>query len=245
MPKKLTAFERMWNAYPAPGGSTDEAKKMIGGDVDAAWITNTCVVRVSRSFNYAGHLLPQGFPGFSTVRGGDGLRYGFRVEEFRKYLAYVYGPAPIVAERPTPSEEVPPNFLGQTGVICFRVKGWSDATGHFDLWDGAACRHHEYFGKAYQILLWRVTSSGEPKLAPGTSPVPLSGSVGQGGKNKKEDVARVQALLDARGFEIGPADGLVGPRTIEAIFDFQRRFLAVADGRVDPNGRTWRELNGL
>jgi hypothetical protein len=25
---------------------------------------------------------------------------------------------------------------GRKGVIMFNVKGWDDATGHFDLWDG-------------------------------------------------------------------------------------------------------------
>ncbi|MEZ4314658.1 MAG: T6SS effector amidase Tae4 family protein, partial [Polyangiaceae bacterium] len=166
-------------------------------------------------------------------------------EEFRKYLAYAYGPATLSVDRPQTSDEVPQSFRGQTGVICFRVKTWSDATGHFDLWDGNACRHHAYFGLAYQILLWRVERSGDAKLAPGSQPVPLSGSVGHGGTNKADDVARVQALLDARGFEIGPADGVMGPRTLQGILDFQRRFLKVADGRVDPNGRTWRELHGL
>jgi len=38
---------------------------------------------------------------------------------------------------------------------------------------------------------------------------------------------------------------VAGPRTIQAIADLQRRFLSTVDGRVDPNGRTWRELNGL
>lgn len=245
MPRKLTGFERMWNAYPAPKGEAGEAKKMIGGDVDASWISNTCVVRVSRSMNYAGHPVLQGFSGLATVRGADGLRYAIRVEEFRKYMNYMYGPPTFSEDRETPSEVVPASFRGVTGVICFRVKGWSDATGHFDIWDGSSARHSEYFHKSYSVLLWKVATSGEAKLAPGAEPVRIAASVGQGGTNKPDDVARVQALLDARGFECGRADGVVGPRTLAAIVDFQKRFLKVADGRVDPNGRTWRELNGL
>lgn len=245
MPRKLTGFERMWNAYPVPGGTADEAKRMIGGDVNATWLSNTCVIRVSRSLNYAGHPVPQGFAGLSTARGADGMRYAYRVEEFRKYLTQVYGPATFVEERDPPRDGVPEGFVGQTGIIGFLVKGWADATGHFDLWDGEECRSHGYFDKAFKMLLWRVASSGDAKLAPGTSPVPLVASVGRGGQNRPEDVARVQALLDARGLPVGPADGIVTERTIAAITELQSRFLKAADGRVDPNGRTWRELNGL
>ncbi len=234
----------MWNAFPAPKGSAEDAKKMIGGDVFAPWLLNTCVIRVSRSMNYAGHLVPQGFAGLSTVRGADGLRYAFRVEEFRKFLTFTYGPPSFTEDR-EPKAEPPQSFIGETGIICFRVKGWSDATGHVDLWDGSAVLHSAYFNKAYSILLWSVPTMGEPKMAPGADPVPIAASVGKGGANKPEDVARVQSLLDARGFEVGPSDGIVGPRTTAGIEAFQKRFLTSVDGRVDPLGRTFRELNGL
>lgn len=245
MPRKLTGFERMWNAYPAPNGEAAEAKGIIGGDVNAEWLTNTCVIRVSRSLNYSGHPIPSGFKGLSTARGADGMRYAFRVEEFRKYLLFMYGPPSFSEEREPLRAEPPASFVGQAGVICFRVKGWVDATGHIDLWDGEKCCHAEYFAKSHSVQLWSVARGGDARLAPGAESVPISGSVGQGGKNEPQDVARVQALLDARGFEPGAADGSVGPRTIGAIVEFQRRFLKVTDGRVDPNGRTWRELNGL
>jgi hypothetical protein len=245
MPRKLTGFERMWNAYPAPGGSAEDAKKMIGGAVNAKWITNTCVIRVARALNYAGHPIPQGFAGLTTIAGADGMRYAIRIEEFRKYLTHMYGPPAVSEIRKQLSPDVPPALAGQTGIIAFLVKGWADATGHVDLWDGEYCRHSQYFEKASQILLWRVEPTGEAKIAPGTFPVPLVGSVGQGGKNRPADVARVQALLDARGFEIGPADGVMGPHVIEAILALQKPFLEAPDGRVDPNGRTWRELNGM
>lgn len=245
MPKKLTGFERMWNAYPAPGGGAEEAKQIIGGEAGAKWVSNTCVVRVSRAMNYAGHPIPMGYPGLSTVRGADGLRYAIRVEEFRKFLTQMYGPPAVNELREQPIDEVPASLQGKVGILMFLVKGWVDATGHVDLWDGEACRHQAYFNKASQILLWCVATTGEPKLAAGASPVPISGSVGQGGANKPEDVARVQALLAARGLDVGPTDGAAGPRTIQAIADLQKRFLATVDGRVDPNGRTWRELNGL
>lgn len=244
MANKLTGFERMWNAYPAPAGNTEEAKKMIGGEVDAAWLSNTCTVRVSRCMNYGGHPVPAGLPSLTTVRGADNLRYAIRVEEMRKWLTSAYGP-PLSEDRDPPRDEAPASFAGKTGIICFRVKIWEDATGHIDLWDSTACRHAQYFDVAYQVLLWPVAMSGAGKLDPGATPVTISASVGEGGQNKAADVARVQALLDARGYEIGPADGIAGPSTLQAIRDLQSRFLGTPDGRVEPGGRTWRELNGL
>jgi D-alanyl-D-alanine carboxypeptidase/Putative peptidoglycan binding domain len=70
----------------------------------------------------------------------------------------------------------------------------------------------------------------------------LSGSVGLKGKNNPQDVTMVQQLLLAHGFRIGEADGNCGDPTIQALLSFQRGFLRVPDGRVDPGGRTWRHL---
>ncbi len=39
-------------------------------------------------------------------------------------------------------------FSGKTGLIAWHITGWSDATGHFTLWDGSAGLYvgtHDYF----------------------------------------------------------------------------------------------------
>lgn len=71
----------------------------------------------------------------------------------------------------------------------------------------------------------------------------LSASVGQSGRNIANDVTTVQNLLVRNGMNPGPIDGVCGNKTIRAIVGFQSRFLSHPDGRVDPNGRTWRALN--
>lgn len=75
----------------------------------------------------------------------------------------------------------------------------------------------------------------------------ISGSVGRGGLNRLEDVKTVQALLNkspAPGVALLVVDGVVGPKTIAAINEFQRRVVkCVPDGRVDANGRTMKALN--
>ena len=52
-------------------------------------------------------------------------------------------------------------------------------------------------------------------------------------------------LLRDRGVDPGPIDGDIGRKTIAAIREFQGSFMRRPDGRVDPNGRTFRELLGL
>lgn len=76
----------------------------------------------------------------------------------------------------------------------------------------------------------------------------LKGSVGQGGVNIENDVRLVQQLLNRR--DLAPLrklqeDGRTGPSTIEAIRQFQARFIGMnsPDGRVDPDGRAFRELS--
>jgi peptidoglycan L-alanyl-D-glutamate endopeptidase CwlK len=71
-------------------------------------------------------------------------------------------------------------------------------------------------------------------------------SVGFGGVNEAEDVHRIQDYLNRN--EALPcllADGLCGPKTIAAIRNFQSRFMLAPDGRVDPGGRTQKELGGV
>lgn len=76
----------------------------------------------------------------------------------------------------------------------------------------------------------------------------IEGSVGQNGDNLEHDVRVVQGLLNRK--DLAPLkrineDGRIGPATIEAIRHFQTRYLGInsPDGRVDPDGRTIRELS--
>jgi hypothetical protein len=245
---RLINFQRMWSEYPI--GTSEEVKARIGGAVNAAWITNTCVVRLSRSLNYAGMPIPAQAPSFATLAGADGLRYGFRVRELKAYLQEVYGAPQLSFTYGRQGGPPPATFAGQKGIVCFDVEAWSDATGHFDLWDGARCINHPYFDLATAVHLWRVDDGDAATVqpaqeAPMAPPRPLSASVGAGGANRPDDVRLVQTLLAARGVDPGPADGEVRAQLVEAIKTFQRGFTTSPDGRVDVGGRTFRELNGI
>jgi len=70
----------------------------------------------------------------------------------------------------------------------------------------------------------------------------ISAAVGETpSPNKPDDVILVQQLLIVAGAKIA-ADKQCGPRTVQAIRDYQRNFLSHPDGRVDPGGSTWRHL---
>src|SRR5437773_7678142 len=127
-----------------PKGDPQDVKAKIGGAVDAEWITNTCAIRLSHSFNQAGSKIPGNVPGLNTVAGANRDRYAFRVKEFRKWLEQKYG-KPTLARSGTGTSEAPEGFEGKKGIICFVDCGWSDATGHLDLWDGEKCVGHQYF----------------------------------------------------------------------------------------------------
>ena len=79
----------------------------------------------------------------------------------------------------------------------------------------------------------------------------ISASVGQGGKNLRDDTVTIQSLLNnVPAAESGPqtrlaVDGLVGGHTIAAIRRFQMPRLGWADGRVDPDGPTLALLRGF
>lgn len=72
----------------------------------------------------------------------------------------------------------------------------------------------------------------------------ISASVGSGGMNKKADVMTVQQLLNNVGYKL-VVDGGCGPKTVNAIADFQKNKMGVAkpDGRIDPGGKTWTALS--
>jgi len=77
----------------------------------------------------------------------------------------------------------------------------------------------------------------------------LTGSVGRGGVNRREDVITLQRLINAKlPIPLAPlvVDGNCGPKTIFAIGEYQRRNLNMnpPDNRVDPGGQTFRSLTG-
>jgi hypothetical protein len=134
---RLPSFDALWNNYP--NGGPDEVKKLIGGHVNATWIDNTCVIRMSRALNYSGWRI-HADSGLHCISGKDGYLYGYRVSEFRRYMEHHFGP---------------PQAVGAArGIICFELPGHVGYTGHFDLWDGYTCKHGDYSAESASRVLW-------------------------------------------------------------------------------------------
>ena len=76
----------------------------------------------------------------------------------------------------------------------------------------------------------------------------ITGSVGRSGVNNAVDVKLIQKLLNAQEIpgEVTrlTEDGKIGDKTISRIEAFQKKILKVfnPDGRVDPNGKTFKKL---
>lgn len=79
----------------------------------------------------------------------------------------------------------------------------------------------------------------------------LTAAVGNNGKNQPADVTFIQKLLNDYKItgEIKPLkiDGKIGPETIRRIEVFQKRilFMGRPDGRIDPNGKTFKRLSSI
>jgi hypothetical protein len=65
--KTLPPFDQLRAAFPAL--DLAEVKQLVGGDIDAGYITNACVVRLRRALNYPNQPIPSGFLGLWTLKG--------------------------------------------------------------------------------------------------------------------------------------------------------------------------------
>lgn len=111
---------------------------------------NTCATRMSYALNRSGLKLPVA-PNGGSLRGDDNLNYWLRVSQLSSKLKTHLGEPDqkISFEkiiRTSESEklrkrlEIARDFISnikeKKGIVVFEVSGWSDATGHFTLWDG-------------------------------------------------------------------------------------------------------------
>lgn len=150
-------FNTLKANYPDGKTTPEQIKTKVGGKVNAGWITNTCVIKLSMAFNGTQFAIPNHFPGLLTVSGADKKWYALRVKEFRKYLENKFGKPDLVHKNVRKLSAVPTDFIGKTGIIAFEVAGWSDASGHFTLWNGHRCLDNsDYWGNSHEVVLWEV-----------------------------------------------------------------------------------------
>lgn len=140
---KRPRFSDLWNAYTEVGlmGAAG-VYDLVGGDVAALRnqnpddYANACALRMSRALNYGGYKIPKGTiiknKSIYRVRGGDGMPYILRVDDVIGFLEYNWGKPDLVMARGGDGA-----ISGKKGLIVVEVSGWSDASGHVVLWNGA------------------------------------------------------------------------------------------------------------
>jgi hypothetical protein len=162
------AFEKLKRSYPQ--GEVPEILALIGRP-EATYIENTCAIRVSYAMNAAGFRIDSRLQDGTAVadpkkkiiylsdRSGvrNGQSYVIRVDELARYLLAKYGKPQVWSAKDKNTRDERPlrsAVKGKKGIILF-VVNWTDATGHFDLWDGSKASHDQYFGPATDVFLWQ------------------------------------------------------------------------------------------
>jgi hypothetical protein len=112
-----------------------------------------------RALNYIGVSVPVHFKGMSTVKGGDGKRYAFRVREMRKWLDVTLSKADFDVNKIAGSAFDKASIASLQGIIVFDI-AFADATGHMDLWDGSTITSElhmsrNYYDAATRIVVWK------------------------------------------------------------------------------------------
>jgi hypothetical protein len=152
--KTLSAnFPDYWR-YPTP----DAARKYIGGETLDKDITNTCTIRMSHAMNASGAPVPKVWQTITNREGRNKQYYIIRVVNFRAWMEHMFGPPDLTFTKKAGDKFQRHRLEGNEGVIAFDI-GFTDATGHFDLWYRDKFSHEdnggqEYLMRAKQISLW-------------------------------------------------------------------------------------------
>lgn len=138
--------------------------QMIGGGFKGLYknaaYRNTCAVRMSYALNRSGLKLGTPPSPGGSITGGDGYIYWIRVSDLKPYLVQRFKgadeelqlpliPASLINDLDTLTARfkerhklantwLDSKLAGRNGIVVFDVSGWSDASGHFTLWNGTS-----------------------------------------------------------------------------------------------------------
>jgi hypothetical protein len=150
----LSALYPNYWFFPSP----KTVQKLIGGEVQDPDITNTCTIRLSHAMNAAGVRIPEFWRKVTNRRGANKSYYIIRVADFRSWMESRFGAPSVELKKKAGQAFDRKQIEGFQGVIAFEI-GFSDATGHFDLWYGDRFSHEgaagqDYFARAARVSLW-------------------------------------------------------------------------------------------
>ncbi|QYF92255.1 type VI secretion system amidase effector protein Tae4 [Massilia sp. PAMC28688] len=154
----------MHTHYPGKEIETEELYTKIGNQFKGAhkhsWMENTCAVRMSYALLRSGFGLSRTSDPAASKLGADKRWYWLRVADLRAELVARFKgfdaelsfelldtalaededalTVQFEARKAKATEFFKTHLLSKNGIIVFKVEGWSNATGHFTLWDGTA-----------------------------------------------------------------------------------------------------------
>jgi hypothetical protein len=115
---------------------------------------NTCAIRMSVALKRSGVAIPGAY---AEMKQGDGTPIVIKVKTMQKLVASLYG-EPWGMSKPPGIPLKASDIPNKTGIIVYHA-GWSDATGHFDLWTGRGFVGKGNLGdvaEGFDIALWFV-----------------------------------------------------------------------------------------
>jgi hypothetical protein len=90
----------------------------------------------------------------------NGVQFSLRVAFLAPFIELMWGPPTILKSATQPLNSA--DFAKVKGIIVFQNCGWSDASGHFDLWTGDTCLNnkdsckYKYAKICEQISIWAL-----------------------------------------------------------------------------------------
>lgn len=189
-----------------------------------AWYLSAAELGNVQSMHNLGVLLSQGVAGTPDFDGAilwftAAAEHGVRDSQYNLGVIYARG-------------------IGVTPDIVESYKWFAAAAAQGDLDAGGRRDEVAAALDADQLAAARAAASAwtmtPPDAAANTVPVPQGGWDSAGTLDTQTLVRTIQAALNSRGFDAGPADGALGPRTRDAIRAFQTTIGAAATGEIDP-----------
>lgn len=162
-------FYKIWEGYPPHSVETPDLLVRLGfcnAGEQNCWVTNSCTIRLTLALNNAGFDPGRIGP---TKWSAKGRRFMIRVEEGVHFVPSLFGRSYAQGGAGVPTGQndeqgnqiygPPQSIIGKAGLIHFWNCGWSDATGHWDVWDGRSIRNHEYFAKCQNVEVFNLCNA--------------------------------------------------------------------------------------
>ncbi len=143
-------FDGLWNNYPGTYSAAG-VYELIGGKVNQNYLNNpndfanSCALRMSRALNYSGHEIS--YQKGKTGSGDDKKWYYYRVADIIEYVTSIYGSPDLTNANRN-------DVWMKRGIILFQNCGWTNASGHIDLWNKAIAGNHAYWEECSKVSFW-------------------------------------------------------------------------------------------